>query len=243
MGVNSRQHAKTFPRNTQIKASMPQQNQSIEFAYHLPPANTKFSFGWNFSSYHPPRNHPGKKSSPHSLPSRKRKAEKTSGLFEPETKLHIREYMITKDKDDFSSAMRNISTKPTKGNMPDIEHLCREELPQGEKNWPVSLYQPQLKPSVPDGLLVPGMSPFPEPFSQTVQLQPSSAQASSTALVPWEPLSPRTNRFNDNNCSTNLCQEQTASSPAYGIADICEIHDDVKDDTNCAHIDREDEKM
>merc|ERR1712018_96620 len=146
-------------------------------------------------------------------------------------------------KDDFSSAMRNISTKPTKGNVPEKEHPCREELPQGEKNWPVSLNQPHLRPTVQDGRLIPGLSLLPEPFSQTVQLQPSSAQASSTALVPWEPLSPRTNRFNDNNCSTNLCQEQTASSPAYGIADICEIHDDVKDDTNCAHIDREDEKM
>merc|ERR1711963_9903 len=243
MGVYFRQHAKTFPRNTQIKASMPQQNQSIEFSNHLPPANTKFSFGWNFSSYHAPRNHPGKKSSPHSLPSRKRKAEKTSGLFEPETKLHIREYMITKDKDDFSSAMRNISTKPTKGNLPQIEHLRREELPQGEKNWPVSLYQPQLKPSVQDGLLIPGLSLLPEPFSQTVQLRPSSAQSSSTALVPWEPMRPRTNRFNNNNPSNNLWHRQTASSPAYGIADICEILDDVKDNINCAHTDGEDEKM
>merc|ERR1712107_96570 len=238
-----RQQAKIFPQDTQTNTGMPQQNQSTDFLNHLPPTNTKFPFEWNSSPRHAPRNHPGKRSSPHCLPSRKRKAEKTSGLVEPETKLHIREYMITKDKDDLSSAMRNISTKPIKGNVPEIEHLCREELPQGEKNWTVSLYQPQLKPSVPDGFLVPVMSPFPEPFSQTVQLQPSSAQASSTALVPWEPLSPRTNRFNDNNCSTNLCQEQTASSPAYGIADICEIHDDVKDDTNCAHIDREDEKM
>merc|ERR1712004_658290 len=238
MGVYFRQHAKT-----QIRASMPQQNQSTDFSNYLPPANTKFPFGWNFSSYHAPRNHPGKKSSPHSLPSRKRKAEKTSGLFEPETKLHIREYMITKDKDDFSSAMRNISTKPKKGNVPEKEHSCLEELPQGEKNWTVSLYQPHLRPTVPDGLLIPGLSLLPEPFSQTVQLQPSSAQASSTALVPWEPLSPRTNRFNDNNPSTNLWQEQTASRPAYGVADICEIFDDVKDDTNCEHTDGEDEKM
>merc|ERR1712004_54064 len=240
MGVNSREHAKTFPRNTQIKASMPQQIQSIELSNHLPPTNTNFPFEWNSSPYHAPQNHPGKRSSQHCLPNRKRRAEKTSGLFE---KLHIREYMITKDKDDLSFAMRNISTKPIKGNVREIEHLCREELPQGEKNWPVSLYQPQLKPSVPDGLLVPGLSPLPEPFSQTVQLQPSSAQPSSTALVPCEPLSPRTNRFNDNNPSTNLCQEQTASRPAYGIADICEILDDVKDDTNCAHTDGEDEKM
>merc|ERR1711963_666373 len=238
-----RQHAKTFPRNTQIKASMPQQNQSIEFSNHLPPANTKFPFGWNFSSYHAPRNHPGKKSSLHCLPSGKRKAEKTSGLFEPETKLHIREYMITKDKDDFSVAMRNISTKPIKGNVPEIEHLCPEELPQGKKNWTVSLYQPHLRPTVPDGLLIPGLSLLPEPFSQTVQLRPSSAQSSSTALVPWEPMRPRTNRFNNNNPSNNLWHRQTASSPAYGIADICEIHDDVKDNINCAHTDGEDEKM
>jgi len=147
--------------------------------------------------------------------------------------------MITKDKDDFSSAMRNISKKPIKGNMPEIEHLWREELPQGEKNWTVSLYQPQLKPSVQDGLLVPRLPPLPEPFSQTFRLQPPSAQPPSTALVPWESISPRTNRFNDNNPSTNLWQEQTASSPAYGIADICEI----LDDTNCAHTDGEDEKM
>merc|ERR1712047_147048 len=126
-----------------------------------------------------------------------------------------------KDKDDFSSAMRNISTKPTKGNVPEKEHPCREELPQGEKNWTVSLYQPHLRPTstVQDGLLIPGMSLLPEPFSQTVQLQPSSAQSSSTALVPWEPLSPRTNRFNDNNPSTNLWHKQIASRPAYGIAD------------------------
>merc|ERR1711963_188892 len=78
-----------------------------------------------------------------------------------------------------------------------------------------------------------------EPFSQTFRLQPPSAQPPSTALVPWESISPRTNRFNDNNPSTNLWQEQTASSPAYGIADICEI----LDDTNCAHTDGEDEKM
>merc|ERR1712107_580251 len=162
---------------------------------------------------HSLRNHPGKKSSPHSLPSGKRKAEKTSGLFEPETKLHIREYMITKDKDDFSVAMRNISTKPIKGNVPEIEHLCREELPQGETNWTVSLYQPHLRPTVPDGLLIPGLSLLPEPFSQTVQLRSSSAQSSSTTLVPWEPLSPRTNRFNDNNPSTNLWHKQTASRP------------------------------
>merc|ERR1712107_746177 len=127
-----------------------------------------------------------------SLPSRKRKAEKTSGLFEPETKLHIREYMITKDKDDFSSAMRNISTKPTKGNVPEKEHPCREELTQGEKNWTMSLYQPHLRPTVQDGLLIPGLSLLPKPLSQTFKLRPSSAQASSTALVPWEPLSPCT---------------------------------------------------
>merc|ERR1712018_1088966 len=207
MGVNFRQHAKT-----QIKTSMPQQNQSTDFSNHLPPANTKFPFRWNSSPYHAPQNLPGKRSSPHSLPSGKRKAEKTSGLVEPETKLHIREYMITKDKDDFSSSMRNISTKPTKGNLPQIEHLRREELPQGEKNWPVSLYQPHLRPTVQDGLLIPGLSLLPEPFSQTVQLRPSSAQSSSTALVPWEPLSPRTNRFNDNNNPpTNLWHKQTAS--------------------------------
>merc|ERR1711963_670532 len=180
--------------------------------FHLPPTKTKFTFGWNSSPCHAPHNHPGKRSSLNCLPSRKRKAEKTIGILEPETKLHIIEYMITKDKDDFSSAMRNISKKPIKGNMPEIEHLWREELPQGEKNWTVSLYQPQLKPS---------------------------AQPPSTALVPWESISPRTNRFNDNNPSTNLWQEQTASSPAYGIADICEI----LDDTNCAHTDGEDEKM
>ena len=183
------------------------------------------------------------KSSQHCLPSKKRRAEKTSGLLEPETKLHIREYMITKEKDDNSSSLQNISSKPIKGNLPEIEHLCSEELPQGEKNWTVSLYQPQLKPSVQDGLLVLGLSPLPEPLSQTFQLQPPSAQSSSTALVPWEPLSPRTNRFNDNNPSTNLWHKQTASSPAYGIADICEILDDVKDDTNCAHTDGEDEMM
>merc|ERR1712004_634225 len=120
MGVNFRQHTKT-----QIKASMPQQNQSTDFSNYLPPANSKFPFGCNFRSYHAPQNHPGKRSSQHCLPSRKRKAEKTSGLFEPETKLHIREYMITKDKDDFSSAMRNISTKPINGDAPDIEHLRR----------------------------------------------------------------------------------------------------------------------
>merc|ERR1711963_330284 len=211
--------------------------------FHLPPTKTKFTFGWNFSPCHAPHNHPGKRSSLNCLPSRKRKAEKTIGISEPETKLHIREYMITKDKDDFSSAMRNISTKPTKGNMPDIEILCPEELPQGEKNWPVSLYQPQLKPSLQDGLLVLGLSPLPERFSQTVQLQSSSAQASSTALVPWEPMRPRTNRFNDNNPSNNLWHKPTASSPAYGIADICEIFDDVKDDANCVHADGEDEKM
>merc|ERR1712004_868410 len=238
MGVNFRQHAKI-----QIKTSMPQQNQSTDLSNHLPPINTKFPFRWNSDPCLASQNHHGKRSSQHCLPSGKRKAEKTSGFFEPETKLHIIEYMITKDKDDFSSAMRNISTKPTKGNVPEIEHLCREELPQGEKNWPVSLYQPQLKPSVSDGLLVPGMSPLPEPFSQTVQLLPSSAQASSTALVPWEPMRPRTNRFNDNNPSTKLWQKQTASSPSCGIADICEILDDVKDDTNCVPTDGEDEKM
>ena len=149
--------------------------------------------------------------------------------------------MITKDKDDFSVAMRNISTKPIKDNMPEIEHLCRAELPQGEINWTVSLYQPHLRPTVQDGLVVPGLSPLPERFSQT--FQPPSVQASSTALVPWEPLSPRTNRFNDNNSSTDLWHKQTASSPAYGIADICEILDDVKGDTNCVHTDGEDEKM
>merc|ERR1712107_116326 len=152
---------------------------------------------------------------------------------------NFREYMITKDKDDFSVAMRNISTKPIKSNVPEIENLCPEELPQGEKNWTVSLYQPHLRPTVPDGLLIPGLSLLPEPFSQTVQLRSSSAQSSSTTLVPWEPLSPRTNRFNDNDCSTNLWHKQTASRPAYGIADICEI----LDDTNCAHTDGEDEKM
>merc|ERR1712004_860685 len=221
---------------------MPLQNQSTDFPNHLPPANTKFQFGWSFSSYHAPQNHPSKRSLQHCLPSRKRKAEKTSGPIEPETKLHIREYMITKDKDDFLSAMRNISTKPIKGNVPEIEHPCREELPQGEKNWTVSLYQPHLRPTstVQDGLLIPGMSLLPEPFSQTVQLQPSSAQPFSTALVPWEPLNPRTN---DNNPSTNLWHKQTASRPAYGIADICEILDDVKDDTNCVPTDGEDEKM
>jgi len=126
--------------------------------------------------------------------------------------------------------------------VPEIEHLCREELPQGEKNWTVSLYQPHLRSTVRDGLLIPGLSPLPEPFSQTVQSP--SAQPFSTALVPWEPLSTRTNRFNDNNNpSTNLWHKQTASRPAYGIADICEIFDDVKDDTNCAHTDGEDEKM
>merc|ERR1712047_151979 len=134
--------------------------------------------------------------------------------------------MFTKDK-------RNISIKPTKGNVPEIEHLSQEELPQGEINWTLSLYQPHLRPTVQDGLVVPGLSPLPERFSQT--FQPPSVQASSTALVPWEPLSPRTNRFNDNNPSTNLWHKQTASSPAYGIADICEIHDDVKDDSNCVH--------
>merc|ERR1712018_551426 len=243
MGVFFRQQAKIFTQDTQTNTGMPQQNQSTDFLNHLPPTNTKFPFEWNSSPCHAPQNLPGKRSSLHCLPRGKRKAEKTSGLVEPETKLHIREYMITKDKDDFSSAMRNISTKPTKGNMPDIEILCPEELPQGEKNWPVSLYQPQLKPSVQDGLLVLGLSPLPEPFSQTVQLQSSSAQASSTALVPWEPMRPRTNRFNDNNPSNNLWHKPTASSPAYGIADICEIFDDVKDDTNCVHADGEDEKM
>merc|ERR1712107_503857 len=213
-GVNFRQHGKT-----QIKTSMPQQNQSTDFSNHLPPANTKFPFRWNSSPCHVLQNPPGSKSSPHCLPSGKRKAEKTSGLLEPETKLHIREYMITKDKDDFSFAMRNISTKPTKGNVPEKEHPCREELPQG-------------------------LSLLPEPFSQNVQLQPPSAQTSSTALVPWAPLSPRTNRFNDNNNPpTNLWHKQTASCPAYGIADICEILDDVRDDTNCTLTDGEDEKM
>jgi len=135
--------------------------------------------------------------------------------------------------------MRNISTTPIKDNMPEIEHMCREEMPQGKKNWAMSLYQPHLRPTVQDGLLVPGLSPLPEPFSQTVQLQSSSAQASSTALVPWEPMRPRTNCFNNNNPSNNLWQRQTVSSPAYGIADICEI----LDDTNCVHTDGEDEKM
>merc|ERR1711963_278027 len=157
--VNFRQHAKT-----QIKTSIPQQNLSTDFSNHLPPTNTKIPFRWNSSPCHAPQNHPGKKSSPHSLPSGKRKAEKTSGLVEPETKLHIREYMITKDKDDFSSAMRNISTKPTKGNVPEKEHPCREELTQGEKNWTVSLYQPHLRPTVQDGRLIPGLSLLPEPF-------------------------------------------------------------------------------
>merc|ERR1712107_168138 len=128
-----RQQAKIFPQDTQTNTGMPQQNQSTDFLNHLPPTNTKFPFEWNSSPCHAPQNHPGKRSSLHCLPSRKRQAEKTSGLIEPETKLHIREYLITKDKDDFSSAMRNISTKPTKGNVPEIEHLCREELPQGEK--------------------------------------------------------------------------------------------------------------
>merc|ERR1711963_1317009 len=209
--------------------------------FHLPPTKTKFTFGWNSSPCHAPHNHPGKKSSLNCLPSRKRKAEKTIGILEPETKLHIIEYMITKDKDDFSSAMRNISTKPIKGNMPEIKHLCREELPQGEKNWTVSLYQPLLRPTVQDGVLIPGLSPLPDPCSQTFQTP--SVQPSSTALVPWEPLSPRTNRFNDNNPSTNLWHKQIASKPAYGIADISEIPDDVKDNINCAHTDREDEKM
>merc|ERR1712107_826446 len=71
---------------------------------------------------------------------------------------------------DSSVAMRNISTKPIKSNVPEIENLCPEELPQGEKNWTVSLYQPHLRPTVPDGLLIPGLSLLPEPFSQTVQL-------------------------------------------------------------------------
>merc|ERR1712018_659285 len=212
MGVFFRQQAKIFTQDTQTNTGMPQQNQSTDFLNHLPPTNTKFPFEWNSSPCHAPQNHPGKRSSLHCLPSRKRQAEKTSGLIEPETKLHIREYLITKDKDDFSSAMRNISTKPTKGNMPDIEILCPEELPQGEKNWTMSLYQPQLKPTVQDGLLIPGLSLLPEPFSQNVQLQPPSAQTSSTALVPWAPLSPRTNRFNDNNNPpTNLWHKQTAS--------------------------------
>jgi len=214
---------------------MPQQNQSTDSSNHLPPTNTKFPFEWNSSPCHAPQNHPGNKSSLHCVPSRKRKAEKPSGLVEPETKLHIREYMIRKDK------VEAISTKRIKDTVPEIEHLCREELPQGEKNWTVSLYQPHLRPTVHDGLLVLGLSPLPEPFSQT--FQPPSVQPSSTALVPWEPLSPRTNRFNDNNPSTNLWHKQTASSPAYGIADICEIHDDVKDDSNCVHTDGEDEKM
>merc|ERR1711963_581010 len=125
MGVNFRQHAKT-----QIKTSMPQQNQSTDFSNHLPPTNTKFPFEWNSSPCHAPQNHPGNKSSLHCVPSRKRKAEKPSGLVEPETKLHIRVYMITKDKDYFLSA---ISTKPIKDTVPEIEHMCREELPQGEK--------------------------------------------------------------------------------------------------------------
>merc|ERR1712107_610085 len=117
-GVNFRQHGKT-----QIKTSMPQQNQSTDFSNHLPPANTKFPFRWNSSPCHVLQNPPGNKSSPHCLPSGKRKVEKTSGLLEPETKLHIREYMITKDKDDFSFAMRNISTKPTKGNVPEKKKI------------------------------------------------------------------------------------------------------------------------
>merc|ERR1712107_459451 len=238
MGVNFRQHSKT-----QIKTSMPQQNQSTDFSNHLPPANTKFSFRWNSSPCHAPQNHLGKRSSLHCLPSGKRKAEKTNGLVEPATKLHIREYMITKDKDDFLSAMQNISTKPTKGNVPEKEHPCREELPQSEKNWTVSLYQPHLRLTVQDGLLIPGLSLLPEPISQTVQLRPSSAQPFSTALVPWEPVRPCTNCFNKNNPSTNLWHKQTASSPAYGIADISEIPDDAKDNTNCAHTDGEDEKM
>merc|ERR1712107_54188 len=50
----------------------------------------KVSFEWNSSPCHAPQNHPGKRSSLHCLPSRKRQAEKTSGLIEPETKLHIR---------------------------------------------------------------------------------------------------------------------------------------------------------
>merc|ERR1712004_571963 len=115
---------------TQIKTSMPQQNQSTDLSNHLPPANTKFPFEWNSSPCHAPQNHPGKKLPLHCLPSRKRRAEKTSGLVEPDTKLHIREYMITKDKDDFLSA---ISTKPIKDTVPDIDLLCREGLPQGEK--------------------------------------------------------------------------------------------------------------
>ena len=41
--------------------------------------------------------------------------------------------MITKDKEDNSSALQNISSKPIKGNLPEIEHLCTEEVPQGEK--------------------------------------------------------------------------------------------------------------
>merc|ERR1712107_944876 len=182
MGVNFRQHSKT-----QIKTSMPQQNQSTDFSNHLPPANTKFSFRWNSSPCHAPQNHLGKRSSLHCLPSGKRKAEKTNGLVEPATKLHIGEYMITKDKDDFLSAMQNISTKPTKGNVPEKEHPCREELPQSEKNWTVSLYQPHLRPTVQGGLLIPGLSLLPEPISQTVQLRPSSAQPFSASLVPWEP--------------------------------------------------------
>ena len=93
--VYLRQHAKT-----QIKASMPQQNQSTDFSNHLPPTCTRFPFEWSSIPYCAPQNHPGKRSSLHCLPSRKRKAEKTSGLVEPETELHIREYMITKDKDD-----------------------------------------------------------------------------------------------------------------------------------------------
>merc|ERR1712107_102167 len=164
-GVNFRQHGKT-----QIKTSMPQQNQSTDFSNHLPPANTKFPFRWNSSPCHVLQNPPGNKSSPHCLPSGKRKAEKTSGLLEPETKLHIREYMITKDKDDFSFDMRNISTKPTKGNVPEKEHPCREELPQGEKNWPVSSYQPQLRPTVQDGLLIQGCL-----FSQNPSLKTSNS--------------------------------------------------------------------
>merc|ERR1712211_99416 len=93
MGVNFRQHTKT-----QIKASMPQQNQSTDFSNYLPPANTKVSFGWNSSICQAPQNHLGKRSSQHGIPSRKRRAAKTGGLFEPETKLHIRYYMITKAK-------------------------------------------------------------------------------------------------------------------------------------------------
>jgi len=99
----------------------------------IPSGDANFPFEWNSSPYHAPQNHPGKRSSQHCLPNRKRRAEKTSGLFEPETKLHIRDYMITKDTDDFSSNMQNISYKPIKGNVPEIEHLCPEELPQGEK--------------------------------------------------------------------------------------------------------------